>query len=268
MMLCRKKPIFKVSRLRFTAGDLKHLDLDEAPYVIMAGHLANEISALNKLVLYTTGTYANPANRDASAVWGLMLIRLLGGKLYEGWEMVKRQYFGSKVSATQAGRSELDFVEHQKWLKKYFGDSKNLIHKLRNQYAFHYSVEEAAAITSHLNTVDPDHPLELLLTNAHGNSWYIASEDVVLHAMAKDWKTGSIKKTVDKLMADITEVTGHFLKFLGGTMENSLVHLGDLGVEISREDEQIADVPGDGEFQLQFFTNLKGKNGKPAKPGG
>ncbi len=97
----------------------------------------------------------------------------------------------------------------------------------------------------------------MLLAKNHGNCWYVMSEDVLLRAMAGDWQIGSINETLDRIVGDITAVTGHFLSFLGLTLENAFGFLKDSGCEIAEDEETVVDVPLLDGLQLQFFSRAE-----------
>ena len=86
----------KVNRLVVSGADFKRLDEEERLFVLMAGHLANELHALNKLLAYLSRDYANEIVQKAQTTWFLILLRVLAGKLIEAWSSPLRATLGTE----------------------------------------------------------------------------------------------------------------------------------------------------------------------------
>jgi len=69
---------------------------------------------------------------------------LLAGKLWEGWELIRKTYFSTKLSLSIESKLPDDTLEALGKLKKYFG-KKNIIGSLRNEFAFHYDAQRVRA---------------------------------------------------------------------------------------------------------------------------
>jgi len=74
-----------------------------------------------------------------------MLRKLLAGKLYEGNKLLRQRFYGSSVSRDYVPLLSKEAREALSKIKNYF-DRDNLIHKVRKNYAFHYSPDELAAV--------------------------------------------------------------------------------------------------------------------------
>ena len=80
----------------------------------------------------------NPVLRDVHLSQSFIIARLLAGRLWEGWELIRKAYFSTRLSLAIESKLPDDTLEALGKLKKYFG-KKNIIDILRNEFAFHYS---------------------------------------------------------------------------------------------------------------------------------
>ena len=128
----------KVYAIPISEKQLDSIPAEERIFFIQIGHLANELSTLNRLLLFVSNSNgATDLERRARRSQALLLVRLCSGKLFKGWQMLLRDYFGSKLSKEydplldESGRNSLTEI------KRYFSKSK-LIKDIRDNFAFHY----------------------------------------------------------------------------------------------------------------------------------
>jgi len=116
------------------------LPLNEQNLVVTFALAANELSALVRVI-----TVAGHQEHDGFVYDAfinsqyLTLLKLYAGKIYETWELIRRRYFGTKLSAKYDSLLSPDALAALMALKKYFGHGKNIVSLLRNEGAFHYS---------------------------------------------------------------------------------------------------------------------------------
>src|SRR5437763_1285387 len=71
----------------------------ERAFYLHIGHLRNEIMIIERLLWWNNN---NPSGNDilstVNVSQGLIFIRLLAGKLWEGWELLRPAYFATKLS--------------------------------------------------------------------------------------------------------------------------------------------------------------------------
>ena|SRR5215471_17521660 len=89
----------EVYEIPISEKQLDSIPAEERIFFIQIGHLANELSTLNRLLLFVSNSNgATDLERRARNSQALLLVRLCSGKLFEGWQMLLRDYFGSKLS--------------------------------------------------------------------------------------------------------------------------------------------------------------------------
>ena len=124
---------------------LLQMPADERAFLLLAGHMQNELNSLNKVFAWCMAN-PSPANTSdiehlANGMQAMIYARILAGKLLEAWEVLSKAYFSSTLAQRVDARLKQDAHGALKKIKSYFGRS-NTIHRVRNSFAFHYFVEE------------------------------------------------------------------------------------------------------------------------------
>ena len=241
----------KVNRLVVSGADFKRLDEEERLFVLMAGHLANELHALNKLLAYLSRDYANEIVQKAQTTWFLILLRVLAGKLIEAWSSLSACYFGNRVSSLHANRPYQEFQPHLQQLKAYFSHT-NLLHEIRTRFAFHYSSDD---VLKRVQQLDEDEELEMFLSSRRGNCVYYFSEATVSGALLELTGLTDSEAALDHVVAEVTEVAGVFFNFLNASIGGAFYHLRDLGAEVLLTDAVTIDpAPKFADIVVPVFT--------------
>jgi hypothetical protein len=206
----------KIHRIKLTIDVLSKMPDNERTFVLIAGHMHNELAILNKLFAWCLSgqTRTTPTESKVNVLQAGSIARILAGKLHEGWQLMRDAYFGSKLSL------ELEALLHESThcslasLKSYFS-SANLIHTVRNSYSFHYSVDEIARHW-HEAALEPD--FDFLIGNTYGNSFYQASELAVTMAVLNGINPKDKSAALKAFLEEIQNVASLFNDFLSGVM--------------------------------------------------
>jgi hypothetical protein len=205
----------KVYEIPISNQQLNLIPADERLFFIQIGHLANELSTLNKLLVFvsnTTGT--TELERRARNSQALLLVRLCSGKLFEGWQMLQRDYFGSKLSKEYEGLLDESGKKSLAEIKRYFSKS-NLIKDIRENFAFHYPSDDLRSQLQHTKNAGT---LYIYLGKTHGNSFYSFAEVLVGSAMLSKVEGADPQQAMDAVFADPTNAIKWFLAFIGSCM--------------------------------------------------
>ena len=145
----------------------------------------------------------------------LLLTRLLIGKLSEGWQLIQKSYFRSKLSADYDSRLNPAASSALADLKRYF-NKKSLIHSIRNDYAFHFSPDK---LDEALQSVEDDDLLIFLGSSGQAsNSLHYHAEVLATAAMIDSTGLSDPERGFDRIIKEAVSVTGLFLSFLDGAM--------------------------------------------------
>jgi len=105
----------------------------------------------------------------------LFFVRMLAGKLNEGWVMLERAFFNTCLSKkyekilSQSGKDGLSD------LKRYFNGENNA-NLIRKKFAFHYDTDK---IREELDKMLESEILEMFISEHRGNCLYSLSDAVV-----------------------------------------------------------------------------------------
>jgi hypothetical protein len=133
----------RLRKMSFTPAQLRGIPDAERALVVVLAHALNEINTLHKLVFLCTQFDQKPTWLAlAHAAQAFIVARPLAGKLNEAWSVLQKGYFGTKLSITYNGLLEPSAKDALDSLKAYFSRS-NLVNEMRNNFAFHYSLDHA-----------------------------------------------------------------------------------------------------------------------------
>jgi hypothetical protein len=222
----------ELHRVVLTKSNLAALPQAERSLLILLGHSSNEINVLTKLILMVRKN--EPPSEIAEKVeagQACVLLRVFVGQLHEAWELFRKR--------VQANRSLYDKyvplldasgAAALQNLKGHFGRASPLT-QIRNNVAFHYTDDHNLAEKS-FQSVSATERLEFYLTTQVGNSFYHASELIVMGTALRITMPGTsnddaaafakLCNIVINVSRDITELFG---QLMGVIMEKCLPDL-------------------------------------------
>ena len=166
---------------------------------------------LHKLIVFSNNYKEGETVLAAQNAQSFFLLKLLAGKLYEGWQMLHKAYYKSKLSKRYdpiLSKNGKDSIKH---LKSYFR-KRNVISLIRNSYAFHYDYEH---IKNELSSIPADENLELYIASDHGNSFYSMAHVISSYALLNEVDSTDDFSALDKIFKDVLGVASKFLIFAG-----------------------------------------------------
>ena len=230
---------------------LMDIPAKERDFFLLAGHFANEVIFLSKLLVITQDQASEKIPAKAELTQALFVHKTLAGKLYEGWQMIRKYYFGTAISKDYHELLEKDAQEAIKQLNRYFGKG-NLISKVRNSYSFHYSSDK---IDPTLKEMEDGDEFDMYIAEQHINSLYYVAESVINKAMLQELESNDLQTSFDKLYQDTVEVHRLLLTFIHNFMK---VAAGRHFVKTESNpvlEEIEIDLPSLEELRLPFFVN-------------
>lgn len=133
----------QIRRIQLPRAAFEQLPEDERAFFLLAGHMQNELNSLHKVFAWCLHCKNTTTQIEslANGVQAQFYARLLAGKLLEAWNALGKSFFGAGISQRIEGGLHPLAQEALSKLKTYFGKA-NLIYRVRNSFAFHYSAEE------------------------------------------------------------------------------------------------------------------------------
>ena len=205
----------RLQRITITIPQLRSIPDAERGLIIVLSHALNEINVLNKLVFLSSQIEAEPKwKAHIHSAQAFILARSLVGKVSEAWQVVKTGYHGTKLSKRYDALLEAPAREALAELKRYFG-RKNIVNAVRNDFAFHYSVEHAkTAIPEDTPTGD----LTIYLHEQNGNSIYYFAEYLMTKALIDLISPTNPDDALNVLLSDMSAAIAWLNEFTQGLL--------------------------------------------------
>lgn len=204
----------KVIDIQLDKNKLLLLPEDERTLYFSLGHSANEINAFAKMLYWASnGLARNEAEQRGREMLELLFIRLLAGKLNESWLLLERKYFGAALSKKYDPKFDDVAKNDLQQLRRYFG-TENACNKIRNNFAFHYSPEELAAMLPEVS----DELHVYLERDAAPNNLFAFSETLMSQALLTLLKSLDEHKSLDNLVGELFDVGVWFIRVADAIM--------------------------------------------------
>jgi hypothetical protein len=232
-------------------GGLLGVEKAERAFFFAAAHAANELNLLHKLAIWSIRVHGDIAIKRAQGCQALMLLRLLAGKLNEAYKLVDSGYFGSQLSRDYDALLEPKSREAIKSIRRYFRQDGNLIRRIRNSVAFHYSAPEIGAPIDRVNSPDE---FDFYLAPNLPNTLYYFSEVLVAWTMLGEMTTEALERFMD----ETRRVARWFLEFLDGFIAAfSSRHRDSIQDTESSDELDLAGLPDFDTIGIPWFTTVR-----------
>jgi len=236
----------KIHRISVTKQQLDHIPSVERAFYIHIGHLRHELMVLKKLLeLSAKETPADPILRDVHLSQQFIIGRLLGGKIREGWELIRKAYFGTKLSLGIEKQLPDDTAIALENLKKYFR-TKNLVDCIRNEFAFHY---DPVRVQSQLLLVEQTDNLKIYIAETE-DVFFQLSDAIVQSAMLEAVQAGDYIAAAEKFFKEIMVMSSQLVDFCDGCLHYMIEQY--ISYDGSEEFE-VPDAPNCDDLRLSFF---------------
>lgn len=226
---------------------------EERAFFLLAGHMQNELNSLNKIFSWclsnTNASQRSPIESLADGTQAMIYARVLAGKLCEAWGVLGKAFFSTKLSQRVEAKLHPTAQHALKKIKSYFGKT-NTIHRVRNSFAFHYSVEQ---FDIHWEEAADEPNFELILGGTVGNNLSIAGEFVanmaLLNGIDSDNKSDAFKTFFD----EVQSIASSFTDFLEGTIVAIIEERFGSDLAAHGRDEDIFPARSYNEIAIPFF---------------
>lgn len=205
----------RIHHITLSRTQLDSIPESERRLLVLMAHAGNELNVLSKLFHFSAKAKSEtPILQEAENAQSMVIGRVLTGKIYECWKLMQSAFFGSGLSKKYEPQFDPEASAALKALKQCFG-RENLIEKVRNGHAFHYSPEQIDA--GYRTLVDGD-PLEVYLAKANANTVYTFADTIAGRAMLEDIKPGDHQRAFEMLVEETSKAVGRINEVIGATM--------------------------------------------------
>lgn len=219
----------KIRLINLSKNELAKLDAAERNLFFLVGHINNEVTSLAKIFGWCLAGADGEGEieRFAASAQAMIFARLMAGKLLEAWAALGKSWFASKVGQELSTSLHPEALMSLAALKTYFS-SKNLIHSVRNSFAFHYNAE---AVGVHWERAALEPHFELVLGITRGNSFQQASETVANVAVFHTINPANPFDGMATFLKELDVISDHFRNFCEGVTRNILERVSGIDLD-------------------------------------
>ena len=201
--------------LRYPKALLDKAPEQERTLHLMAGHLANDLNIIAKLLIMSMNPVSGePVLTHAQTAITMQMIRQLAGRLHEGWAVIQELY--SPLDGSYAAALSDEAKLGRKKLKKYFGRA-NLVNSIRNKSAFH---SDPDLLRNGYALLPKDEILEDYFSeNYRGHCLFYGAEIVAVLGLTQLEPGMTWQDAIAKIAKEIIEVMNWLTDFILGLMK-------------------------------------------------
>jgi len=238
----------KLLKVEIPKSKLCLIPENERIFFVLFGALLNDLSMFQKFMIFSTNSgTTNRVVRAAQNMQTLSLVRFQIGILSEGWQLLQKNYFGTRVSKEYEPLLSEPASEGLENLKRYFGRNENWMCSIRNRFCFHYpSSEEIAKL---IDEAPPSEIFEIFMSEFYGNCLFSMSNIIVNFGILKCTGGSDLQSAMDKLLRDGNKVSRWFGDFLG----ECLLIIANKHLGLKSYEVDIPEPPDINEVALPFF---------------
>jgi hypothetical protein len=196
---------------------------EERTLFLSLGHFLNQAAILGKWINWCSAADgASEVERRGASAQSMLVLSLFAAKLNEGWELLQKQYFASKLSKDYTGALEKGALDSLEKLKRYFS-SDNILKTCRNEYAFHYAPD---LLKEHYPNLPKDEETDIYLCEQNGLSLYHVCEMAAARSVLATLGKGDPGAGMNNLITESLKISFLFQSFVAGFMMVFLKRLG------------------------------------------
>jgi hypothetical protein len=211
-------------RLRLTKTDLDRIPDDERFFYFMAGDLTNDTNILSKLLITAfSSAFARPGeiprdepHNNAGLAQLFLVLKLLSGRLHEANSLISSHYFGKGLHKKYENEMSERAQDGRRRFSVYFGGEDNIITKVRNKFAFHFSRPE---IEFTYHALPKNFEFIQFLGGYIGHNLFVGSTILSINAMTTLVEGTKQLDALDRIYKDTTDVAQWLMLFLNGYMQ-------------------------------------------------
>ena len=208
----------KLAKINYSKAELLSIPKKDLEFFIQLMNFFNEANILRKLMVISGNSREEASKNEVIArslsSQGLFFMRIQAGKLYEGWNMLNTHFFNNKTFSQEYNeKGSSQSKKSLSKLKESFGRG-NLLKKIRNIYAFHYSKESSNNMIKQIENAPDSEMFELYFSEEYGNCFLSLANDLLNSSILEDIEPGNWRKAMNDFFQEIMDTTKYFLDFL------------------------------------------------------
>jgi hypothetical protein len=227
---------------------LRSIPKRELTFFVQLGIFLNELLMLHKLLAFSKNYDPNhEITRKAQAAQSLIIARIWAEKLFEGWRLLDRKFWGSKISKKYDGLLNSQGRECLNNLKSYFS-RENPIKKVRNCLGAHYFTSTDAVLNQLARMTGQD-IAELYIGQEEENCLYHLSHVLITLAITDAVGESDREAAVMSFFKDLSQTAEWFIGF----SQEFIIRFAMQYLEGNAEEVEVPDPPNFRDVKLPFF---------------
>ncbi len=245
--------MIELHELHYTKAELAKAPEKDRLFYLMATGLANDLQTLMKLFGVALREESGELIiKQGSSTVGMLMLRFLAGRLWEGWELLRTGYKPIEPHyETELGHEAREALSE---LRLYFGKPRNLINTVRDKIGFH---ADRGIVKRAFERIPDDADMGDYLCRTIGNTLYYSAE--LLHYEAVNGFTGGADQpaSLNTLVGDVQRLVGSFNTFIFGFAALFLRrHLNRQLNDMRDRKTSLEGIPHFDDLKLPYFTEL------------
>jgi len=249
--------VIEVYRIPIPKDRLQALSRDERVLLLLLGYVSNQISLLQKLVVFATNhTPERDFEQHCTGVQTQIIVRLIIGDLNEAWRLITTRFIENPLQREYLEQLDNPGRAAFERLKRQFGGA--LFASIRNRFAYHYPRTDEAEEAFHTAVADESvADLWNVYFSHHGfNSVFLLSDLIYLHGIKTITGEADLITAQTKLMPQVTQVSLDVIEFARSFF--AAVWLKHFGEAIDARDiVRVDNAPKASDVVLPFFVELE-----------
>jgi hypothetical protein len=246
-----------ITRVALPKEKLQKLTGEERSLFLLLGYASNQINALWKLVVVATNEgEKDPVEEKVSAAQTQIFVRLLIGIMREALKPIEKRFLGSSLGKEYTPLLSKQAGDALARIKKRFSAPDKFV-VIRDNFAFHHpSLEDMeAAFQLAVKSDGDDTDWCMYLNDALLNSFFFASDFVLIHGMANALREPDVNEAHRKLLGDIAPIANDLSTFAFGFAEAIFIkYFGELTATRVAEIKCAANIE---DLRLPWFLNTE-----------
>lgn len=198
----------------------------EQTFLVLLSELANDLTTLGKLAAAAERHPSDPLEVKASAVLSLVLLRLLGARIWQSWELLRSFYNKQVLAQSSWLRSHSKLYAPIRKLKREFPEGC-VWDRIRNQFAYHYDPGALALVLAN-NVLGSQ--FEMVSSKALTNSFFISSELAIWYSILEVHDNHAFSEAYPALVKKAVHLGGDLVGVIGELFKVFVDHVvNDLG---------------------------------------
>jgi len=226
----------------------KNFHRDEKILLVYLGNLYSEVYiTLNSYMCSDTRT-DNSIIERAQFCQRLYFLETLAGKLWEGWQIFEKKYFGSQLSLQYSKTMKGKDKAKIKALSKYFNNPKNKLKFIRNNYSNHFGLAIADKLLENFEDLAGEDQV-IYLSEHSGNCFFQFAETAMVKTLLDVDSINSLHNEIFETASDFLDCI--FIIFSAALIGNERINQSDI-VEI-----EMPEPPSNLDKELPYFLKPK-----------